>query len=515
MKIEEHEKTILKCAYKEDRNCTEAEKKARNIEAEICKKSFRRFLRYIKIVDAPVPGKTGGGIIPIELWPHLNEVIDTFLNETLIVVLKARQIGLSTIIAAYILWYALFFMGANILLFSKGQPEAKELLAKSRRMYEQLPSFLKLKLDPDSTEEIGFPTMNSSIKAFPSTASAGISYTASIVVADEHSEHPYAEENYLSSKPTRDAGGQFISVFTANKLHPDNLATAIYRDALEKKNSFKPLFFPWWVRPGRNKEWLDQTIRDIPDKELAGLTKELYREQNYPASIDEALRSSSAISVFEGQVLDEMVGDTCNPIKVVKDGIDPKIVKIYRDFHVGEFYIAATDASHGIGKDFGVTTIMNVKNGQIVADIMSNLLPPEELSMHSIRMLDIYNNPLWFPEDNEWGRSVINTAQTLGYKRLGKRKGDQIGWHTDDKSRFDLWGGLIPAINNHQITIYNVEGLRQFYDIIRNSSKNGKIEATAGRHDDYPMAVGICWAKKDAVQTTPWLFKPITTLHFR
>ncbi|GAG66168.1 unnamed protein product [marine sediment metagenome] len=173
---------------------------------------------------------------------------------------------------------------------------------------------MRLKIQPDSLTELGFPVMMSSIKALAATETAGISFTASIVVCDEWEEHPYADQNYLASKPTRDAGGQFIGVFTVNKQRPETLAKAIYKDSVEKKNDFFPLFTPWHARPGRDGNWYDITKRNIPTRELATLTPDLYMEQNYPASIEEAMRASQSVSAFDQKVLDEMMGgcQKCN-----------------------------------------------------------------------------------------------------------------------------------------------------------------------------------------------------------
>ena len=126
----------------------------------------------------------------------------------------------------------------------------------------------------------------------------------------------------------------------------------------------------------------------------------------------------------------------------------------------------------------------------------------------------IYHNPLWWIEENLWGRTVVAKALELGYRRLGYRdeRKTKAGFVTDDKSRGDLFGALIPAINDHQIRIYNQAGLEQFYGIIRNADKKGKIEAMSSQHDDYVIAVGICWLKKGDVRTSSSPIKPIETL---
>lgn len=524
MEEQEFQEKVALCAYKPTNELSEEEAALLEEEAETCFESFPYWLKYVKIIEPPTLTNPGG-VIDFQLWEHLREVIANLLTKRLITILKARQIGLSYVIAAYVLWFAMTRVGSTILLFSKAQDEAFDLLGKCYKIYGQLPEFLKTEQEPKGRGELGFPVMNSVIKAMPSTESAGVSYNASIIVYDEHDVHDYASKSYFHAKPAIDSqGGQLISIFTVNPFEQNTLAKSLFNEAKEGKNDFTWLFFPYWVRPGRDKEWYEYTKRNTSEEELGGLTRDLYMQKNFPASIEEALRPPETITVFDSNVLDEMMGDIRNPVKVEGGELDFKVVNIYQPFHIGEFYVAATDASHGIGKDYAVTVVLNVKTSCVVADIVSNLLSPEELALHSVRLLEHYHNPLWYPEDNEWGRVVITTAQNLpmadgttGYKRFGyqDKKKTKIGWHTDEKTRFDLWGSLIPAINDHQVKIFNKEGLSQFYGIIRNASKEGRIEAAGGKHDDYPMAVGIAWCKKDEVRTTASKMEPIRTLDFR
>ncbi|KKL91138.1 hypothetical protein LCGC14_1897670, partial [marine sediment metagenome] len=141
-------------------------------------------------------------------------------------------------------------------------------------------------------------------------------------------------------------------------------------------------------------------------------------------------------------------------------------------------------------------------------------------------LLNHYHRPWWWIENNPagGGRQVIKKAVELGYKKLG-HKGDvrwsqldkteelnKIGFNTNERSRADLFGALIPAINDVQLRVYNEKGLKHFYNMIRNANKNGKIEAISSTHDDYVIMAGICYLKKrDARQE---MIKPIETLTF-
>jgi len=529
--VEEYEVKLKLILTKETRGdeLLYEEKEILATEYLACGKSFVRFLKYCKIVEPPVPGKAGsGGIISLELWPHILKIAKAFLTCRLIVILKSRQIGASWLCAAYDLWYALFHKGANVFLYSKGETEAWEKLDKCRRILNHLPSFLRQTPKPDSSGEMHFGKMMSTLRAFPATQTAGISFTASILDMDEWEEHPYAEANYSQAKPTIDAGGQWIGTFTVNKLKATTLAKTTFSTAWYGKSEFSALFFPYWVRPGRDEQWYQRTLEELPDEELNGLTRELYMEQAYPRSVEEALRPTRTVAVFNQDVLDRMMVDTSHrTIHVISEGLDTNICNIYKGFMVGQSLIAATDTSHGVGKDFNVTCVMNVITGEIQADIMHNLLSPEELAWHSHKLLTYFRFPLWYIEANDYGGVTIGAAKGIGYPRFGYQddKMEKVGFLTTGAkaatgirgTRTELWGKLVPAINNGQITIYNKQGLLQFYDIIRNAAKEGRIEAKSGRNDDYPMTVGICVLKAEEVQTTSLLGqdKPLQALTFK
>ena len=132
------------------------------------------FLDFVYILEPP-PGR---GRIRFTRWDHLIDISEKLISERLIVILKARQIGFSWLIAAYAAWLARFHEGAVILMLSKGQDEAKALLGKVRFILVNLPDTWQVKFGADSKSEIEIPEMNSKIVALPATEDAGRSETA-------------------------------------------------------------------------------------------------------------------------------------------------------------------------------------------------------------------------------------------------------------------------------------------------------------------------------------------------
>jgi hypothetical protein len=153
-----------------------------------------------------------------------------------------------------------------------------------------------------------------------------------------------------------------------------------------------------------------------------------------------------------------------------------------------------------------VTVILDAVTGYVAADIYSQVLNPSELAVASVELLNKYDSPIWGIEDNDWGILTIAMAQELRYRKLFYRDGDKPGWHTYDTagmtngSRYVLWGDLIEAVHSRAITVPSGDGLSQFFTVIRNPDKRGRIEAQSGTHDDYPMAVGIAWQLRQSAR---------------
>jgi len=452
---------------------------SRGIERAIAVNSFADFLERVKILEPP-PGR---GVIQFELWPHLVEVIDALDSERLVVILKARQVGVSWLLAAYALWTAIYHKGAVVLELSQSEKVSAVLLDKCRTIHSLLPKHLQTDVGLDSATEMSFPQYHSKIVALPSTERAGRSETATLVIQDEADYHDHLDANYTAVKPTIDAGGQLLMASTVNKLRPASLFKEIWRGA--PSNEYKAIFIGWDARPSRDAAWLEKIRANVPVTEK--LNPELYMEQEYPGTANEALAPSRVIAAFDPDAVKGMQDDTREPVEKIG------VISIYQKYTVGKRYVAGTDTTHGTGGDYAVTVIIDIRTGYVVADICDKVLAPEILAGESVKMLALYDNPLWAIEYNDWGIVTIRKAQELEYPRIYERSKDKYGWHTNASTRYTLWGELIEAVASRLITVPNKLGLAQFESVIKNPDKDGRIEAMSGAYDDYPTAVGLAW----------------------
>lgn len=452
----------------------------------LAQRSFRHFLPFVKVPTS------GVGIVPIEMWPYVLEIITDLENERLLNRPKSRKIGMTTILSAYALWKAMYIPRALVLDISKSERDSNEFLSKSKTTYINLPSELQVPLDnnePNNREQMSFIN-GGKVMALPSTPDAGRGLDPIMCIFDEADFHEYLEEAYNSIKPGLDDNrGQLILTSTINPARMGSLFQTIYHHAPD--NNYSAKFYGWKARPGRTEEWYAETSKEYDDQALF--------EKEFPLSEEEAFSPAKTLAFFDRDILVEMREDTKKPVQIIRTANNVE-VSIFQKFQAGKRYTAATDTGHGIGQDDSVTVILDVVTGVVVADIKSNVVDPTEFGVASVELLNMYDSPIWAIEDNDWGVQVIRIAQELKYKRLYYRENDKPGWHTFDTaahatpgSRFVMYGDLGRAIHDRFITIFNTDGLAQFLTVIRNPKKSGRVEGQQGSKDDYPMAVGIAW----------------------
>lgn len=482
------------------RNPTEADSLSqpeKAIEALACRESLHYFVQKYVWINDPNHGR-----IKFEMWPVHNELLDVLLKNKRIITLKARQVGISWLASAYALWRASFFDGANVLMISKREDEARALLAKSFFVYQNLPIFLRRKVHKHNETEFSFVdnktpgVASTAIKAFPSTEDAGRSEAASDVICDEWAFHPFAEKNYAAYKPTIDAGGRLWGISTANgtgnffhvtylnaKLPDDNWT----REHPIGKNGFVPLFIPWFARPDRSEQWYEQQVREYSD------TPSLL-PQEYPSSDLDAFLSSGN-SYFNKERIRLWMQYIRPAIEVDNLGI----VKRWEYPQHGEKYILGADCAEGRGEDLSGAAIYHLRTMRHVADIHGDITP-DHFAALIVELAREYNNAFCCIERNSAGTGVIiDIVQRHGYRnllryrpiqnslKLGKAQikeyhaNSEFGWPTNQINRPMILKDLSAAISSGAITSYDKAFWEECLSFV---NVRGKLQADQGAKDD-------------------------------
>lgn len=250
-------------------------------EWEQCQVDPSYFIDTHIVIDEPQGDSVAA--MPFHLWPEQVNVLTQLAGEKLVIILKARQLGISWLCCAYALWLCLMKPGRVVLMFSEREDKSQELVRRLRVMYQRLPEWMRVRvpLTKDNTQALEWAN-GSRVSASAATPGAGRSLTASLVLLDEFAFMQWGADVYTAVKPTIDAGGQLFIVSTANgegdKFH------ALWNDALKRINNFAGIFLSWRARPGRDDQW-----RAARAAEALSPTADL---QEYPATPDEAFQST-------------------------------------------------------------------------------------------------------------------------------------------------------------------------------------------------------------------------------
>jgi hypothetical protein len=165
-----------------------------------------------------------GGPIPFRMWAEQEDVLDQLMREAILVILKARQLGLTWIALHYATWLLTFCQStprARILLLSKGLDEAKILLGRMRRILTLLPPYLR----PRESQRTGEPGASvteldllgrGSVRSLPSSPKAARMETATYALVDEAAFHSEFQDTWQSLLSTIGTTGQATVVSTGN-----------------------------------------------------------------------------------------------------------------------------------------------------------------------------------------------------------------------------------------------------------------------------------------------------------
>ena len=446
-----------------------------------------------------IQNRNTGQIVKWEPWQYQLDLLDLFLTCNELVILKARQLGVSWLGAGYCLWAVLFQESAKVLFLSQGEKEAWDMVSKARFIWSHLPKFLRIDINHDTKSFIDFRANDCEISALPSTDKAGRSTDATIVWRDEAANHPYGEENFASIGPTIDAGGQLIDCGTILKLDANNHFTQRIVAARSGDSNAHFKFLGWRLRPVRQEgmtldEWFDLRIKP---KYTA-----FQIEQEYPETVDDALRPTKVRAFYDVDALEQMLMYVQQPLQGVAD-INSRngIISIFKLPMVGEKYCIFTDPSDG-KDDPHATIVFHPRTGEEMANSHGKV-PADECAKIHDELVRFYNNAYNSYEVNATaGGKFAQTIELLDTpNRHAFRKGlpvennpGQHGWWTSGQTKKDMRDGLEEATRRHLIIMHDRRAIEELREIIR--PEGDEPQARFGGHDDFETAWGGGWQIK-------------------
>lgn len=420
------------------------------------------------------------GLIPFETYSFQDDCVSDFEKHRFNIVLKSRQLGLSTVTAAYAVWYSIFKKDKNILVIATKLQTAMNFIKKVKTMLDGLPKWLLLTKFETTRQQIRF-TNGSTVTAIPTSPDAGRSEALSLLIVDEAAFIRDFEDIWTGLYPTLSTGGSAIIISTPNGV--GGMYYKLWTDGVAQQNEFNTINLPWWVHPEHDQEWFDKETRNLPKRKVA---------QEFLCDFI----SSGDTFLQEGEM--EYLRSMIEPPKQ-KQG-PANAIWVWDNPRQGKKYAISADVARGDGGDFSAFHVIDVEDCQVVAEYMGKI-PPDKLADLLLEYGKMYNNALLCPERNTFGYFTCVKLRDSGYKRLWYRaaSGDPWeyissdveavpGFETQGNTRPQILGKLEELIRNKVIKIYSQRTYDQLQAFVWQGSK---AQASRDSHDDLIMSLAI------------------------
>jgi hypothetical protein len=446
------------------------------------------FMKKYCFIQHPQRGK-----ILFTLYPFQEKVLNLFKDNPYSLILKSRQLGISTLTAGYSLWMMLFHEGKNVLCVATKQETAKNLVTKVKFMYDNLPSWLQISTEENNKLTLRL-TNGSQIKATSAASDAGRSEAVSMLVVDEAAFIEGIDNIWASAQQTLSTGGGAIVLSTPNGT--GNWFHKMWTKAEAKENEFLPIRLPWMVHPERDQSWRDRQDDLLGDPRIA-------------AQECDCDFNTSGDVVFYSEWI-EFIKETTIKDPVERRGVDQNLW-IWESADYAREYLITADVARGDGKDFSTAHIIDIETNTQVAEFKGQL-PPKEFGYFLVGLAAEYNSAMLCPENANIGWATIDAIKERGYRNLyHSPKSDKLtaesylqtyegnsemvpGFTMSMRTRPLIINKFREFIGDRSVTIRSKRLLEEMKVFIW---KNGRPEAQVGYNDDLIMAFGIAMFLRD------------------
>ena len=476
--------------------------KRRQEELIRCGSDVVYFLKnYAKIVTL------SGGTVDFDLFPFQEELLDIFQRKNRTVILKARQMGISTVTAGYVTWKIIFEANQSVVIVATDRETARELMDKVKKILLELPDWLKDVLDirkwvKNNDREIVLRN-ESKIVAAAKGVDAVRGKAINLLVIDEAAFIANSDKVWTTAQPTLSTGGDCIVLSTPNGVGGwfyDTYQGAALGPQHPDGNNFEPYELLWDKHPDRDESWYDETMKSLNND-----TKKFAQE--FGCSFE-----ASGDTVIAGEIIKSIKNETVIP-PMAKRGFDGNFW-VWKDYDVRKDYLIVADVARGDGEDYSAAWVVDLSNfehvasykGQVTTDGFADFLEQigyeygecplvvENTGIGYAVIQDLrkkeYPN-LWYTEKGSHKRVEAWKAERKVNGRNEVKSGIVAGITASVKTRPIFVDKLIQFLNGKKITIRDMRAIEELQTYIW---LRGKPSAQKGKNDDLVSSLSIlCW----------------------
>lgn len=468
-------------------------------EIKKCKDDFAYFAgKYLKILDAE-NNKF------IKFKPNFAQLrlLDAMGKNNWIYCLKARQVGITTGIAAINFWKALFTKNYKVAVIAHTNKSAKNIFEIYASYYNNLPDFLRVPTKASNVNEIIFST-GSAIKVASATSEGLRGSTYNSLHLSEFAFYDDIPKTMASILQTATKNALVVLETTPNGQNEA-------KDIWEDENGYEKVFISWMDNNKYVSNRQPKTTYEFIETFLNGL--KLTREQrNWVYEIYET-RTGGDFNLFKQEFASDPT--TCfiasgenyfNIQFAVKE-----FTTGYLEFAIREkysTYIMGVDVSGGSKTgDYSSFVVLDVSDPEKIT-IASSYYERVSPSTFSLIVEETARrfNALVVVENNSYGLSILEHLEKAEYPyiyrkvkfdKMTDKFTENLGFHTTAQTRPFLLAKLQKFVNERKINIIDPRLQHEINTFVY--STNGRPEASGKKHDDIIFATALALQGLDQV----------------
>jgi hypothetical protein len=419
------------------------------------------------------------------------------------IILKARQLGVSTWVAARFFLKTAFVPGILTVQVAHTQEAAESLFKMVHRFYRLLPEDVRESLGPvrSNVRQLRFEGRDSEYRVETAgDRNAGRGLTISNLHCSEVARWPGdASETLQGLRAALIPDGELVLEST-----PMGASGCFWREWQDAEGTgVVRHFFPWWWESAYVSEPPEESTLTGEEKHLKAqhcltlgqigyrrVVQKRYRElakQEFAETAHECFLASGNC-YFDTAVIDQRLVEVKDPIRTALGGR----LHIWLPPQNGRTYIVGVDpAGGGTQGDYSVAQVIDAETGLQCAEMKAHLTVLET-AKEVVALAREYGNALVAVERNNHGSAVIAFLRSVCHYGHLFQQGGQDGWLTTSVSRPQMLASLASALVEAPAIFSSRRLLMECRTFVR--KENGRVEAQIGEHDDCVLAMAIALA---------------------
>lgn len=449
-----------------------------------------------------------------------------------VVILKARQLGLSTVWGGFMYWWISQHRATKGIVVTHKAEASTALFDMTKRYHSEMPGFLRPHTSKANGRELKFDLLDSGYMIATAGAdTVGRGETLQLAHLSEVGLWPKGKAREIMNgllQAVPEVDNTFIAIESTARGMSGPFYEA-WKSAEAGTSGYLPCFLPWFVDEKYRVE-PDQDFERTPDEvDLCQAVYDEYGEnlddaqlmfrrrkiaqdgdalfrQEYPTFPKDAFLTSGS-PVFDLEFLHDQIEaapdilhrlDYCPIDKAMKP--DPRgRLLTYHEIDPNEEYTIGADVSKGTAEgDYSVAVVLDSKKRLV--GIWRGLVDPDYYATILYALGEVYNWARLAVEFNNHG-ILPNTRlfKDMAYPNLYTREvydkqtdemKEELGFYTDVKTRPLIIDELRQAVRDKQIELNDKTTIQEMTTFIADP-KTGKIEHEVGCHDDCVFALAI------------------------